>query len=145
MQAVGGAKPAPEWAALEACIAVPPGRAQHCETLGLEQQAPGRPGRSVCRQLTIHEQQRPPGKTSAGDGRGERFYWCIMQVGFEELSAWGRCVVERTEPAFEVPAPGSQLPAPETCQPDLPQLEIRRLRQGDTEARILPRGEREVG
>src|SRR6266550_7350098 len=137
--------PAPVRAALEARIAAPPDRAQDRETLRLEQETPGRPGRSGGRQLTIHEQEGPPRQRATGNGKRDTWQWCVVQIRLEQFRSRCRRLVHRRKPALKLPFPVSRFPFLELREPDLPQLEICRLGQGDAEPRVFPRGEREVG
>src|SRR6266516_3850762 len=133
--------PAPVRAALEARITAPADRAQDRETLRLEQETPGRPGRSGGRQLTIHEQEGPPRQCPAGcemrDGRsGMRDAGCdgcVMEIRFEEFRRGCGALIYRGQPTRELTLPASRIPHPEFCQADFPQLEICRLGQGDAE------------
>ena len=68
-----------------------------------------------------------------------------MQVRFEKLRLHDRGFIQCREPAPELRGAAPRSPLPEIRQPDLPQLEVRRVGQGDPEPRILAGREGEVG
>src|SRR6266404_3866926 len=135
--------PASVRAALEAHVTTT--RAQHRETLRFEQETAGNPRWCIGRKLRQYLQQRPPRQRATGNRTRDTWQRCIMQIGLEQFRPRRRRLVHRSEPTLELTFPVSRFPFPETREPDLPQLEICRLCQGNPEPRILPRGEREVG
>src|SRR5207244_11492277 len=104
-------------------------RAHHGETLRREQLAPRRPGWCIARGLRRHFEQGPPGQRDAGCGmRDARCGWCVMEVRFEELRSRCGALIESRQPTRELTQAPSLIRHPEACKPDLPQLELRRLR-----------------
>src|SRR5437879_1768871 len=142
MQAVRVPVPAAELATLE--THVPVGGPEDREPLGLEQDAARRPGGRVTRKLRGHEEQRPPRQRATGNGKRDRWQRRVMQVGLEQLWSDGRRLVQSREPTLKFTFPVSRFPLPEVRESDLPQLEVRRLRQGPSERRVFPRRKREV-
>ena len=135
VQAVGVPVPADGGAALEARVAF--ARAEDGEPLVGEQHALRTPfGRGLERRP--HGGERPPGEIAPGPAR-RRGPPRVVQPRVVVLSGRSREGVERGEPGVQL------LVGPEPRPPDLPELEVGRLRERHAVARVAPRREGEVG
>src|SRR5690242_21058457 len=112
---------------LETHVAI--ARPQYREPVRLEQHTAGRPRRRIGGQLRRHEPECPPGKRAARRpaGSGERVERRVVEIEVEELRPHCCLVIQSREPAREmkITAPRSLLA--EAREPDLPQLDVRRL------------------
>src|SRR6266851_3044657 len=115
MQPVGVPVSTPERAALEAGITI--AGAQHRETLRLEEETPGRPGRGIGWKLGSYVIRRPPRQRVTGHGKRDTWQRCAMKVRLEQLRSRRRRLVQSGEPALELTFPVSRFPFPETRAP----------------------------
>src|SRR5207245_9781867 len=80
-----------------------------------------------------------------GAGTGERVERRVVEIEAEELRPRRCLVIQSREPAREMKVTAPRSPLAEPREPDLPQLDVRRLGEGHAVARVLSRRIREVG
>src|SRR5687768_5317589 len=76
---------------------------------------------------------------------GDAFDGGVVEIGLEYVEDDIGSLIERVQPARELPPPASRIPHPESREPHLPQLQVHWLRERYSEARVLPRRKRELG